>query len=212
MDSETAKIKVLIADDHLVVRSGLVSIVESQEDMSVVGEADNGLEAVIKYRELQPDVVLMDLQMPEIDGATAIKTIKNDYPHSRIIVLTTFDGDEDIFRALKAGAAGYLLKDAGRNELLAAIRNVYAGQKFLQPNVAAKLAERVYGNELTGREFEILEGIVDGFANKEIAAKYNITEGTVKNHINSILSKLNVTDRTQAALAAIRRGLVRPKS
>lgn len=211
MQLKNEKIRILIADDHLVVRSGLVSIVESQDDMLVVGEAANGLEAVIKFRELSPDVVLMDLRMPEIDGVSAIKTIKGDYPNSRIIVLTTYDGDEDIFRALKAGAIAYLLKDAGRGDLLAAIRAVHAGQKFIQPSVAQKLAERVYGNDLTSREQEILEGILEGCANKEIAAKLNITEGTVKNHINSILAKLNVTDRTQAALTALKRGLVRLK-
>lgn len=209
---ESKEIRILIADDHFVVRSGLAAMVEAQQDMTVVAEAANGLEAVIKYQELRPDVVLMDLQMPEVDGAAAIKSIKNDFPNSKIIVLTTYDGDEDIFRALKVGAAGYLLKDAERSEILAAIRTVNAGQKYLNPNVALKLAERVHGSDLTNRELEILQGILDGQSNKEIGFELSISEGTVKNHINSILGKLNVADRTQAALTAIRRGLLRLKS
>jgi two-component system, NarL family, response regulator len=209
---ESKEIKILIADDHFVVRSGLAAMVEAQQDMTVVAEAANGLEAVIKYQEMRPDVVLMDLQMPEVDGATAIKSIKNDFPKAKIIVLTTYDGDEDIFRALKVGAAGYLLKDAERSEILSAIRTVNSGQKYLNPNVALKLAERVQGNDLTNRELEILQGILDGQSNKEIGSELHISEGTVKNHINSILGKLNVADRTQAALTAIRRGLLRLKS
>lgn len=210
--SEAGKIRVLIADDHFVVRSGLAAIIEAQTDMTVVAEASNGLEAVVEFQALHPDVVLMDLQMPEVDGAAAIRSIKNEFPDAKIIVLTTFDGDEDIFRALKAGAAGYLLKDAGKSELLSAVRAVFSGQKFLLPNIAEKLADRVYGNDLTARELEILQGILDGYSNKEIGLKLNITEGTVKNHINSILGKLDVSDRTQAVLCAVKRGILRLKS
>lgn len=211
MPQNKEKIRILIADDHFVVRSGLAAVVESQDDLIIVGEAANGLEAVIKFRELQPDIVLMDLQMPEIDGISAIRSIKTDFPNARIIVLTTYDGDEDIFRALQAGALAYLLKDGGRDELLNAIRTVFEGRKYVPSEVAKTLAERPFGNDLTPRELEILQGIFDGYANKEIGYKLNISEGTVKNHVVSILSKLEANDRTQAVLIAIKRGLIRLK-
>lgn len=202
------QIRVLIADDHDIVRGGLATIVNFQSDMTVVGEAANGTEAVELFDLSAPDVTLMDLRMPKMDGVAAINAIRARYPKAGIIVLTTFDGDEDIFRALKAGARGYLLKDAGRNQLFAAIRFVSRGDRFVPADIASKLAERIGGNELTARELEVLRGIIEGLANKEIAAHLGIAEGTVKIHLNNIFSKLNVTDRTQAALTAIRRGIL----
>ena len=202
------KIKILIADDHAIVRSGLAAILGFQTDLIVVGEAENGQQAVELFCRLNPDVALVDLRMPEKDGVTAIKEIRQIFPLAKIIVLTTFDGDEDIFRALQAGAKSYLLKDTPREDLLAAIRAVVAGRTFVSSEVACKLTERFGENKLTARELEVLQGIVDGLANKAIAAKLNISEGTVKIHVNNIFSKLDVADRTQAALTAIRRGIL----
>jgi two-component system, NarL family, response regulator len=209
MTAAKEKIRILIADDHAIVRSGIAAIIGFQPDMEIAGEAENGKQAVELFQKLRPDVGLLDLRMPEMDGAAAIKLIRRDYPHAALIVLTTFDGDEDIFRALKAGAKSYLLKDTPREELLEAIRAVYAGRKFVTPEIALKLADRIAGNDLTPRELQILQGIGGGLANKEIARSLNISEGTVKIHVNNIFSKLNVADRTQAALTAIKRGILK---
>jgi two-component system NarL family response regulator len=207
--SKEGAIRVLIADDHPVVRDGVAAMIERRPDMTVVGEAATGREAVAAYRAARPDVVLMDLRMPDMTGVEAIGAIRGEFPGARIIVLTTYDGDEDIYRGLQAGARAYLLKDAPRDDLLDAIRAVHAGQSRIPPAVAARLAERVLaGPELTARELEVLQGIVAGRSNKEIGAALGISEGTVKAHVNSILSKLGVADRTQAVTTALQRGIV----
>lgn len=202
-------IKILIVDDHPVVRDGLSAIISRRSDMQVVGEAENGTQAVTLFRQFHPDVTLLDLQMPELSGVEVIATLRPDFPQARFIVLTTFDGDEDIYRALRVGAQAYLLKGTPREELLEAIRAVHAGQKRIPPEVASKLAERLIQPELTERELEVLQLIVAGQSNKEIGTTLTITEGTVKVHVNSLLGKLGVQDRTQAVTEALKRGIVR---
>ena len=202
-------IRVLIADDHPVVREGLAAMIGRQPGLVVVGEAATGQQALELFCRQAPDVTLMDLRMPGMSGVEAIAAIRQESPTARIVVLTTYDGDEDIVRALRAGAKAYLLKDTPRDELLETIRAIHAGQTRLPPPVAAKLAERVAtGAELTDRESEVLGLIAAGKSNKEIAAALNITEGTVKAHVNNILGKLGVSDRTQAVITALRRGIV----
>ena len=207
-DKKRSRIGVLIADDHSVVREGLASLIGRKADMIVVAEAANGREAVELWRQHHPDVILLDLRMPELDGVGALKEIRGDDENARIIVLTTFDGDEDIYRAVQAGAQGYLLKDMFFEELEAAIRKVHAGARLIPGSVAERLAARMSSSELTGRELEVLRHIVDGKSNKEIGNTLNISEATVKSHINNILSKLGVSDRTQAATTALQRGIV----
>lgn len=202
------KIRIIVIDDQAVVRQGFVSLINTVPDMAVVAEGTNGQQAVELYREHQPDIVLMDLRMPVMGGVEAIKAIKREFPAARLIVLTTFDGDEDIYRSLQAGAQGYLLKDMFFEELEDAIRTVRAGGRRIPGVVAERLAERVGGSDLTARELEVLGQIVRGRSNKEIAAAFRISEATVKSHINSILSKLGVADRTQAATTALQRGIV----
>lgn len=201
-------IRVLVVEDHAVVRQGLVALLKVADGMEVVGEAADGVEAVAQFRGHQPDITLMDLRLPKMGGVDAITAIRKEAPGARFIVLTTYDGDEDIYRALKAGARAYLLKGMTSEELMEAIRAVHAGKSHIPPAIAERLAERMGSEELTPREFDVLEQIVNGRSNKEIAAELEITEATVKTHINSLLAKLGVTDRTQAATAAIRRGLV----
>jgi len=199
----------LIADDHSVVREGLVSLVKRKSDMTVVAEASNGREAVDLWKEHRPDVTLLDLRMPELDGVGAIKEIREFDDGAHIIVLTTFDGDEDIYRAIKAGAKGYLLKDTAREALMESIRRVHAGETCIPPALAAKLADRVSGEALSAREIEVLQRIAAGKSNKEIGAELFISEGTVKTHVKSIFSKLDVVSRTEAVATATRRGLIR---
>jgi len=199
---------ILIADDHSVVREGLVSLVKRKSDMTVVAEASNGREAVDLWKEHRPDVTLLDLRMPELDGVGAIKEIREFDDGAHIIVLTTFDGDEDIYRAIKAGAKGYLLKDTAREALMESIRRVHAGETCIPPALAAKLADRVSGEALSAREIEVLQRIAAGKSNKEIGAELFISEGTVKTHVKSIFSKLDVVSRTEAVATATRRGLI----
>jgi len=201
-------IRVLLADDHPVVREGLAAMLNRRADMEVIGEVANGREAVEFYQEHQPDVTLMDLRMPEMGGVAAIVAIREQFPQARIIVLTTYDGDEDIYRGLQAGAMAYLLKDTPRDELLETIRAVHTGQRRIPPEVASKLAERIMGPSLTERELAVLEQIVAGKSNREIGQALVITEGTVKAHVNNLLGKLGVNDRTQAVTEALRRGIV----
>jgi len=202
------KIRILVVDDQAVVRQGFVALVNLVPDMMVIAEATNGKQAVEQFRIHQPDITLMDLRMPVMSGVEAISAIRREFPQARIIVLTTFDGDEDIYRSLQAGAQGYLLKDMFFNELEEAVRKVHAGSRRIPNVVADRLAERMGSSDLTGRELEVLEQIVKGKSNKEIASALRISEATVKSHINNLLSKLGVTDRTQAATTALQRGLV----
>ena len=201
-------IRVLIVEDHNVVRQGLVALLNVVEGLTVVGEAADGLDAIDQYRKHQPDVTLMDLRLPRMGGVEAIQRIRSEAPQARIIVLTTYDGDEDIYRALKAGARAYLLKGMTSEDLVTTIRAVHAGKSHIPAAIAEKLAERMGTEDLTPREFDVLKEIVSGKSNKEIATELNVSEATVKTHINSLLGKLGVTDRTQAATAAIQRGIV----
>jgi DNA-binding NarL/FixJ family response regulator len=202
------RIRILIADDHSVVREGLVSLVKRKSDMVVVAEAGNGREAVELWKEHRPDVTLLDLRMPELDGVGAIEEIRELDENAQIVVLTTYDGDEDIYRAIKAGAKAYLLKDTARDALVETVRRVHAGETYLPPQLAAKLAERVSGQALSPREIEVLQRMAVGKSNKEIGTELFISEGTVKTHIKSIFSKLDVVSRTEAVATATRRGLI----
>lgn len=204
-----APIRVLIVDDHPVFRDGLRAILGTAPDIEVCGEAGDGRAGVAAFKEHLPDIVFMDLRMPVLDGADAIAAILRHTPGARIIVLTTFSGDEDIHRALRFGAKGYLLKDAFGDEILGAVRAVHRGGRHIPPEVAARVAERPIGRELTEREVQVLESIARGLSNREIGAELGIAEGTVKAHINSILDKLEARDRTEAAMFALRRGIIR---
>lgn len=202
-------IRVLIADDHPVVREGLAALIGRPTDMEVIAEVSNGREAFEQFLIHRPDITLMDLRMPELDGVDAILAIREQVPTARIIVLTTFDGDEDIYRGLRAGAKGYLLKDACREELLECIRAVYDGRTWIPPAVAAKLATRIGGPDLTSRELEVLNLMVAGNSNKEIGTALGVSEGTIKAHVNRVLEKLGVSGRTEATAVALKRGIVR---
>lgn len=204
----TEQIRVLVVEDHHVVRQGLVALLSVADGLEVVGQAADGVEAIAQFRKHQPAITLIDLRLPRLSGVDVIERIRMESPGARFIVLTTYDGDEDIYRALQAGARAYLLKGMTSEELIATIRAVHAGKQHIPPAVAQRLAERVGTEELTQREFDVLEQIVYGKSNKEIAAELEISEATVKTHINSLLSKLGVSDRTQAATAAIQRGIV----
>ena len=202
------RIRVLVVEDHNVVRQGLVALLKVVEGLEVVGEAADGAEAVAQFRKQHPDVTLIDLRLPGMSGVDVIHRVRAETPQARFVVLTTYDGDEDIYRALKAGAKAYLLKGMTSEELIATIRTVHEGRTHIPAAIADKLAERMGAEELTPREFEVLEQIVYGKSNKEIASELDVSEATVKTHINSLLGKLGVTDRTQAATAAIQRGIV----
>jgi len=205
------KIRIVVVDDQAVVRQGFVSLINTVADMEVIAEGTNGQQAIELYREHQPDVMLIDLRMPVLTGVEAIAAIRKEFPGARMIVLTTYDGDEDIYRSLQAGAQGYLLKDVFFEDLEEAIRKVHAGSRRIPSVVAERLAERMSGSDLTGRELEVLQQIVAGRSNKEIGSQLNISEATVKSHINNILSKLGVSDRTQAATTALHLGLIHLK-
>ena len=200
-------IRLLIADDHPVVRDGLAGVIEEQDDMVVVGQAGTGPEALALFQEHRPDVTLMDLRMPGMNGVETILAIRQQFPAARTIILTTYDTDEDIYRGLQAGAKAYLLKDVSRQILLETIRAVHAGQTPVSSEVGAKLAGRVSYEQLSDRELEVLRLLVKGLNNQEIAGMLFIAESTVKFHVNHILSKLNVGDRTQAVITALKRGL-----
>jgi two-component system, NarL family, response regulator len=206
--SQATTIRVLIADDHAIFRQGLATIISRDSDMKVVAQAENGEQAIDLFREHQPDVTLMDLRMPEVNGVEAIDAIRAESKSARIIVLTTYDSDEDIYRGLQAGAKGYLLKETEPNELLNAIRTIYSGQQYIPPDVGAKLAQRLSNPELSERELEVLGLLAQGMSNAEIADALSIGEGTVKSHVNRILNKLDVSDRTQAVIVAVKRGIV----
>ncbi|MEH2340443.1 MAG: response regulator transcription factor [Nostoc sp.] len=206
--SQSTKIKLLIVDDHAIVRKGLATIINRDPEMIVIAQAEDGQQAIDAFREYQPDVTLMDLRMPKMGGVEAIMAICTEFKQARIAVLTTYDGDEDIYRGLQAGAQGYLLKDSKLGELLNAIRAIHSGQKYIPPEVGAKLLQRISNPELSERELEVLRLMAQGMGNQEIGTALSIGESTVKSHINRILSKLGVSDRTQAVIAAVKRGIV----
>jgi DNA-binding NarL/FixJ family response regulator len=201
-------IRILVVEDHHVVRQGLIALLSVVDGVEVVGEAADGLEALKQYQSTRPDITLIDLRMPKIGGVDVIQRVRAAIPGARFIVLTTFDGDEDIYRALQAGARAYLLKGMTADVLISTIRQVHAGKSCIPPVIAQKLAERMGTEQLTHREQDVLEQIVRGKSNKEIGQELDISEATVKTHINSLLGKLGVTDRTQAATIALQRGLV----
>ncbi|HTZ83642.1 MAG TPA: response regulator transcription factor [Candidatus Acidoferrales bacterium] len=201
-------IRILAVDDHPLVRGGISGLVAGQTDMKLVGEASNGREAIQQFREHRPDVTLMDLQMPEMNGVDAMIAILGEFPEARIIVLTTYTGDAQVMRALKAGARAYLLKNTLHKELLETIRAVYAGKKTISPEASFQLAEHATDESLTPAEVRVLRLIAEGNANKEIAAQLSITEDTVKGQVKNILSKLGASDRTHAAMIGIKRGII----
>lgn len=207
--SQSPLIRILIADDHVMVAQGLTALLESQSDITVIGRASNGREAIALFRQHQPDIVLMDLRMPEMGGVEATIAICAEFNQARIIVLTTFDGDEDIYRGLRAGARGYVLKDAEAQELLRAIRTVHKGQQYIPPAVGAKLAEHMGIPTLSDRELEVLNLMAQGHNNQEISTVLSISESTVKFHTKNIMSKLGASDRVQALIIALKRGVIR---
>ncbi len=206
--TNTAAIRILVVDDHHIVRQGLVALLNTVPGFQVIAEAGDGVQAIALHRQHLPDITIMDLRLPQMNGVEAITHIRGEFPGARIVVLTTFDGDEDIYRALQAGAKGYLLKGMDADELTSAIRSVHAGKSRIPTVVAERLAERMSGSALTARELDVLRLIVHGRSNREIANDLHISEATVKTHINNLLSKLGVSDRTQAATTALQRGLV----
>lgn len=203
------KIRILIGDDHVVVREGLSAMIGRQQDMMVVGESSDGHEAVRAWHDHRPDVTLLDLRMPSLDGVGAIHQIRRHDPLARIVVLTTFDTDHDISRAVRAGAKAYLLKDSRREDLLDCIRRVHAGETCIPPSLVAKLAEGLSSSDLTARELQVLKLLAAGKSNKEIGIVLFIGETTVKSHLRGIFAKLNVFSRTEAIAAATRRGVIR---
>jgi len=201
-------IRILVAEDHWIARIGIITALKMQRDMIIVGEAANGRQAVELFRKHVPDVAVLDVRMPVLSGIDAAITIRHDFPRARLIALSTYGGDEDIRRALQAGMRAYLTKDVLHDELVTAIRAVYEGGSYLPPTIAAALAAQMPGPDLSGREIEVLELVVQGLLNKQIAHALNISEHTVKNHVKNILEKLGVEDRTQAATVSIQRGII----
>jgi DNA-binding NarL/FixJ family response regulator len=202
------KIRIMIVDDHYIALMGVSAILNTVPDLSVVAEAENTTQALELYRQHKPDITLMDLRLPGSSGIEALTAIKKEYPQARVIMLTNYDGDEDIYRALQAGARGYLLKGVRSEELIDAIRTVHSGHISVPSEVAVRLAQRLPGTDLSSRELEVLKLVASGKSNKEIGAMLSITERTVKAHVNSILAKMDVRDRTQAATTAIQKGII----
>jgi DNA-binding NarL/FixJ family response regulator len=208
MSAEPGPIRILTVDDHALLREGIASLVAGQSDMSLVAQASNGREAIQQFRTHRPDITLMDLQMPEMNGVDAMIAIRGEYPEARIIVLTTYTGDVQVLRALKAGARAYLLKNLLHKELLETIRAVHAGKKTVSPEVSFQLAEHATDDALTPAEVRVLRLIAEGNANKEIAAQLSVSEETVKGQVRNILSKLGANDRTHAAMIGLKRGII----
>jgi DNA-binding NarL/FixJ family response regulator len=207
--AQASTIRVLCVDDHPLVRKGVASILSHQADIELVAEADNGADALRLFRELRPDVVLMDLRMRDPDGIATTRAIRAEFPNARVIALTSYDGDQDIYRALEAGVRGYLLKESAYAEVDAAIRAVHAGRRLMPADVIERLAEHFPHIALTSRETEVLELVASGRSNKQIADKLGTAAGTIKMHVQNILDKLGADDRTQAVTIAIRRGILR---
>ena len=208
MSADPVSIRILVVDDHPLVREGIVRQIELESDMTLVAEASNGREAIQQFRAHRPDITLMDLQMPEMGGLDALIAIRNEFPEARILVLTTYKGDVQIMRALKAGARGYLLKNSLNEELRGAIRAVHAGKKALSAEASVEIAEHATDDPLTPAELRVLRLIADGKSNKEIAAQLSVSEETVKGQVRNILSKLGANDRTHAAMIGVARGMV----
>ena len=208
MSDGSEQIRILAVDDHALVRQGIAALVSTETDLTLVGEAENGREAIQLFRKHRPDVTLMDLQMPEMTGLDAINAIRGEFPDAKIIVLTTYQGDVQILRALKAGAQAYLLKNTFHKELATAIRAVYAGKKVLAPEASFEIAEHATDDALTPAEIAVLQLIAAGNANKQIADQLSVTEETVKGRVKNILSKLGANDRTQAAMIGLKRGII----
>jgi len=209
MSTPEHKIRVILADDHPVVRDGLAAIVNQQPDMEVVAEAGDGEQAMTLYEQHLPDVMVLDLRMPKCDGVTVVQNVMEKYPKARLLIMTTYDGDEDIFRSLSQGAKGYILKDAPRQEILTAIRAVSVDRPYTSSTIAAKALQRMSKPSLTQRELSVLQQIAEGRSNKDIARRLSITEGTAKTHVKSILEKLDAISRTEAVAVAHKRGLIR---
>ena len=208
MSSEPGPIRILAVDDHALLREGIAGLVAGQSDMSLVAQASNGREAIRQFRTHRPDITLMDLQMPEMNGVDAMIAIRGEFPEARIIILTTYTGDVQVLRALKAGARAYLLKNLLHKELLETIRVVHAGKKTVSPEVSIQLAEHATDDALTPAEVRVLSLIAEGNANKEIAAQLPVSEETVKGQVRNILSKLGANDRTHAAMIGLKRGII----
>jgi len=208
MSADPRQIRILVVDDHPLLRQGIAGLVGDQPDMSLVAEASNGREAILQFRAYRPDITLMDLQMPEMNGLDAIAAIRGEYPEARIVVLTTYTGDVQVLRALKAGARAYLLKNLLHKELLETIRAVHAGKKTLSPELSYQLAEHATDDALTPAEIAVLRLIAAGNANKQIADQLSITEETVKGRVKNILSKLGANDRTHSAMIGLKRGII----
>ena len=208
MSAAPGPIRILAVDDHALLREGLAGLVAGQSDMSLVAQASNGREAIHQFRTHRPDITLMDLQMPEMNGIDAMIAIRGEFPEARIIVLTTYTGDVQVLRALKAGARAYLLKNLLHKELLETIRAVHAGKKTVSPEVSFQLAEHATDDALTPAEVRVLRLIAEGNANKEIAAQLSVSEETVKGQVRNILSKLGANDRTHAAMIGVKRGII----
>jgi two-component system, NarL family, response regulator len=206
--SEKRRIRVMVVEDHQIVREGIVSLLQTHEDFEVVGEAGDGQAAIALFRQHSPDVVLIDLRMPKVDGVEVIRVLRRDFPDSRFLVLTTYDSEDDISRALQAGASGYLLKGTNRSTLRDAIRLIHAGRRYIPPEIADRVLPGPAAEELTEREVQVLRRIAEGMSNREIGEQLGISESTVKTHVNRLLGKLGVTDRTKALVLALKRGLV----
>lgn len=207
--SKPKSIRIVIADDHIVVRDGLAAILGLQPDMEIVAEAGDGEEACAAFEKHRPDVLLLDLRMPKLDGVDVVRAVCAKHPDARIVIITTYAGDEDIFHSLKAGAKGYLLKDAPRQQIIEAVRNVFAGEDYIPAAIARKLAQHALKPQLTTREVEVIQRMARGESNKEIGVALSISEGTVKTHVKGVLAKLEATSRTEAVTIARRRGFIR---
>jgi len=204
-------IRILIADDHLVYRIGIRNLLASEPGFEVIGEAPDGVQAIELYNSLKPDVLLLDLRMPKKNGIEVVQAIRRDDRAARILVVTSYQTEEEVFRVLQAGALGYVLKDVGRETLIGAVRSVNSGARWISPAIARQFADRAVRQELTARELEVLKLLARGLTNREIAGVYSISANTVKNHLNSLMAKLEVADRTEAVSFCLARGIVRPE-